>query len=210
MGSQEGRRRVTRAQLRTELLAEGFDFLSVVRANQFINDAYRELCGEDFWTFLEETAAGAAPLTISDLRTVESVIDTANNSRVLAHRERRALRESEGDLTTTGTPRYYYVDAGSIVRTYPVGGTLAVDYWKVPAEMDDDDDEPIVPSQYHRLILHMAVREACLDRGDAEHLARVSALNLQIDRRLETMRENLAVTHRDGDYVTSIEGGEDA
>lgn len=199
---------MTRAELRTELLAQGFDFLSSSRANQIINDAYQELCNAEFWPFLETSASGAAPLTISDLRSVDSVIDTVQHKE-LEYSTKRDLRRRFVDLTTTGAPGFYYIDAGSIVRTYPVGGTLTVDYVKVPAELDDDADEPVVPERYHRLILDIAVRIACLERGDEEYLTRASSVSQSVENRLITMRENLMVNTREGDRVGRVAGSDD-
>lgn len=195
----------TFTELKAELAAEGYDYLSDTRQGYFINEAYAALCDEEFWPFLEASSSGAAPLTISDLKTVESVRDTVQN-RMLDHRERIVLQENFTDLTITGSPRYYYVTGGTVVRTYPVGGTLAVNYWKTPTLMSTGSDTPLVPQRFRRLLLDYAVREAAMDNNDLDDVAAVQA---KIDRRLQVMREALLVQHRRGDYIDVVQGSED-
>src|SRR3954465_13450910 len=124
------------ATLKTEFYARGFDYLNdsgagTARAGRWVNQAYLELCELGGWPFLDATATGAAPLTIADLRTVESVVDTATNT-ILAHVDRRTATEWDPTLPATGPPCIYWIAGGTTITTYPTGGTLSVRYWKVP------------------------------------------------------------------------------
>jgi hypothetical protein len=112
----------------------GFDTLSDTRLGNFINQGRAELDQMFLWPYRLASASGASPLTITDLGTIEEVANSAvTGSPVLAYADRRSLRDSYGDITTTGTPGYFYIDNG-VVRTYPVGGTLAVRYYKRPPD----------------------------------------------------------------------------
>lgn len=174
-------------QLRTELYARGFDYLGTTRANQYLNDAYGEINDEDLWPYRTATATGAAPLTISDLGVIEDVTDTASNSAVLTYRDRRDLVDAYLDLTTAGTPTYWFIDNG-VIRTVPNGGTLSVRYYKSPAEMSADTDTPILPARFHSLIVDVAARKAYFDSDNFDAAA---ALQAEVDRRYEKMRTAL-------------------
>lgn len=196
----------TFAELKAELAAEGYDYLSDTRQGYFINEAYAALCDEDFWPFTEATpATGAAPLTISDLATVETVRDTVQNVP-LAFKTRSWLQRRFVDLTVTGAPLYYYITGGTTVNTFPVGGTLSVTYWKTPTLMSSSGDKPLVPQRFRRLIVDYAVREAAMDNNDLDDVAAVQA---KIDRRLQVMREALLIGSRDGIFVEKRQGSWD-
>ena len=119
--------------LRTELYARGFDYLSSTRANYFINRAYSELCEEEDWPFLEATTSGTAPVSITDLRTIETVIDTTATRR-LQPLDRRHILEDDYQLSTTGSPSCYYLTSCNTLAVYPANttDTISERYWKVP------------------------------------------------------------------------------
>jgi hypothetical protein len=183
-------------QLQTEFYARGFDYLNdggagATRAKAWINQAYDELCEEELWPFLLTTASGAAPLTVADIRTIMSVVDTVS-SRVFAPVDEDELTDDFLPLTTAGTPSFYYVD-DTIVRTYPVGGTLTVRYWKVPVFMSATTDIAIVPDRFVNLIVDGAVRRAQNDNDNAPGAQQAEA---ERQAGLERMRYSLFL--RDG------------
>src|SRR4051812_4753715 len=112
--------------VRTEVLARGFEQLTPTRANRLINDAYAWLVNKALWPFRDTTVTQAPPITINDLGLIGSVTDTANGNRPLTPLDRRTLLERYGDITTAGTPCYFYVEGKSVVKAFPTGGTLAV------------------------------------------------------------------------------------
>lgn len=190
------------ATLQTELSDRGFAYLSAARLGQYINVAYHELCDLEEWPFLETTASGAAPLTISDLRTVLSVYDSAGNINLTA-RERRALVDDYRDLTTTGSPRFFYVD-GSALSTYPVGGTLAVRYIKVPVDLTGTDI-PLVPSRFHYVIVDIAARRAYID---SDAFDKAQGVQAEVDRMVAVMRDSLLQTQTQDDLFVAGYGGD--
>lgn len=154
-------------ELRTEVEARGFDEVGSARINRWINRAYNRICDRQAWPFLEATTTGAAPLTISDVRAVLSVIDT-DNDNVLEPEDFRTIREADPTLAVTGNPDYWYLN-GSALSVYPAWtGNLSVHYLKVPATLTADSDTPVLPTRYHPLLVDFAVCEAYKDSDNLE------------------------------------------
>ncbi len=155
--------------LRTELAARGFDYLSDTRQGYFVNRSYQEMAGAADYPWLESTATGVAPLSITDLRTIESVVDSTTTTR-LSPLDRRNIMATDTDLTTVGTPSFYYLTTGSTVAVYPANttDTLSVRYWKVPTDLTADSDEPGFPARFHQLIVDGATYFAYLDSDNFE------------------------------------------
>lgn len=176
----------TFTDLKAELADRGFSSLSDTRLGRYVNDGYLELAEAELWPFRLATASGTAPLTVSDLGVVESVTETSTPMR-LGFLSRQTLSDTYVDLTRTGQPQYVYVDNGA-VRTYPVGGTLSVRYYKVPAELSSGSDAPIVPARYQSAIVDFASRRAFEDANNTEQ---AEATQRECDRWLDRMRKNL-------------------
>jgi hypothetical protein len=171
---------LTFATMKTELSDRGFDDLSDTRLGYFINQARAELDGMYKWPYRLTTATGSSPLTITDLGSIEEVVDLNQPSVPgLTYTDRRSLKDAVGDLTVAGTPVYFYIDNG-VVRTWPVGGSLSVRYYKRPADLTGVQ-VPLAPSDYHLLIVDMACRWAHKDREDAP------GLDAEIARQLALM-----------------------
>ena len=68
------------------------------------------------------------------------------------------LLESAYDITTTGTPNYWYVWDDQI-QFYPVpsaDGTAYLYYIKAPTAMTTTGDSPSIPAHYQKLLVHYA------------------------------------------------------
>ncbi len=179
----------TYLDLVTELQARGFDYLTSARCGNLINDAYlRDICEAEDWPFLEATDSGAAPNTVADLRTIESVIDTTTNCKLLPM-DRRNITDVDTDLTTVGTPYLYYITSGTIVNTFPYStDTISVKYWKVPTALSGDTDEPVIPSRFRALIVDAAVVRAYEDDDEGDM---ADAARSRFDSRLAEMKDSL-------------------
>lgn len=190
----------TFATLQTEFFARGFDYLSdggagLTRAKQWVNDGYHALCEEEQWPFLETTATGTAPLTISDLRQILYVVDTTNDIR-LREGDARDVVDLNPEVATTGTPSIYWLDGLTTLRVYPTNtsNALSVRYLKVPTDLSADGDVPVVPGRYRNLIVDYAVCKALEDSSNHEEAARLRGM-MQLD--LDRMRR--ALLERAGD-----------
>lgn len=176
-----------------EVKARGFDQISDARITSWLNAAYTELLETADWPFVSTSTTGTAPLTVADLRTVESVHIA---DRKLEPADRRDLTDRYMDLTTSGTPEFYFLTSPTVVDTYPRGSdTLTVRYWKFPALLSTGTDEPVIPARYQYALVDWAVArgysdsdepqmaQAARQEGDRLRLAmEVSLLNGQHDR----------------------------
>jgi hypothetical protein len=190
--------------LRTELAARGFDYLSDSRLNQFINDAYVvDVCGANDWPFLEAVSTGTAPLNIVDLQTVESVIDTTGQYK-LHPLDRRNITDNNYSVDEEGAPQFYYITGGDTIHCFPKrdANVLSVRYWKVPDSLTNDADEPLVPERFRSIIIEAAVRRAYEDDDEWELAA---ASEQRFDIRLRAMAENLLSQQHDepDDYIVN-------
>jgi hypothetical protein len=195
------------ATISTEVQARGFDYLSSTRLGYFVNEAYHELCDSEDWPFLITTAtaqSGSSTVSLADLRSIESVFDTANKANVKPI-DRRDLTEITTDLTTVGVPQWYYMLSDTTFKVYPVGGTLTVNYYKAATDLTGTDT-PIIPTRWHRLI----VDGACLRASkDADDYPDRTALQQAYDRDLTLMRATiLNKNHDEPKFISSQRGHE--
>lgn len=197
---------MTFAQLLTEFYARGFDYLNdggagEVRAKRFINQAYRDICEMDDWPYLTVTTTGTAPLTISDLGTIESIVDEGEN-RVISPADRRTLVETYPDLTLTGSAQFYYMTGASTIATYPVSSsTLRVRYWRVVSDLDATTDQPAIPARYQYAIIEYACMRAYTDSDNPEMAQYCRA---EGDRLVQMMRERLLYPQHQQPDVISV------
>jgi hypothetical protein len=95
----------TLVQARTELDARGYSRFLDARQTTWLNTAKNRF--EDYpydWPWLKSTATGNAPLTISDLRRVRSVVDTSNLQTLEGREAEDVIDYLDDSLTTTGRP----------------------------------------------------------------------------------------------------------
>lgn len=187
------------AALKAELVARGFDSLTSARQGTLINQARAEFDRSFLWPWRESSATGTSPLVISDLGTIEKVINTSNSSAPLAKVDYQSLVEAYGDLSLSTTPLYYYVawpNGVPEVCTYPANSdTIGVQYWKVTPDLSADSDTPASPSECHYVIVDMAVRRAYRDNDDHEAAA---ALQPEIDNAISQLLQQYGNGTADG------------
>lgn len=177
-----------------QALRDQFDIDSA-RAGRYINQARAELDGRELWPYRLATATGASPLTIADLDVLLLVEDASNSFRPLEPADIRDLADTYGDLTTTGTARFFYVDGLTTVKTYPVGGTPSVRYYKVTTDLASPTDTPAAPARFHNLIVDIAAVRALRDAGN--HQA-ATGLQAEVDRQLDVMRLSMFTSQIQG------------
>lgn len=185
---------MTFKQLYEEVVAHGWDQIAgeeggEARLKRWINQAYREIIDFRAWGFLEDEEEGKAPLTIADLGHVLSAVNATNGTR-LEYTTRAGLVHWDADLDATGIASQWYLEGETELNVYPIdtGSTIKVRYLKVPADLKEDSDVPVVPEGYHGLIVDGAVVRAykTTDNYEAAGFARQ-----EFDRGMRNMVRSL-------------------
>jgi hypothetical protein len=143
------------AELITSFRAQGFDYLTDAECTTLLNDSYLiDVCESEDWSFLEEVKEGKAPLEITDLRSIESVIDATQMVKLIPLDRRALTDEYDTDLSTPGSPAFYYLSKEKTVSVFPTStaDTLSVRYWKAPEALSGEMT-PLLPSRFHSLIV---------------------------------------------------------
>ena len=148
-----------RKELREEIVASGAENIAndtggEARINRWIQQAIRELCDYKPWPFLFAEKEGAAPLKIEDLGHVIAVGDVTHRNPLEPITLNQILL-ADPTLAGTGNAEYWFTEDGETIKVYPApsgGGNFKVRYRKVPVELEDEE-EPIVPVDYHDLIV---------------------------------------------------------
>lgn len=178
--------------LKDEFAARGVDYLSDLRRGQYVNWARAQLDAAQLWPYRKTSATGTASagtVTATDLGTVYVVQNISTTPFTpLEQIGDVELLESVGDLTLTGVPCTWYSPTPGTVSAYPVGGTLRVYYYAITPDLSGPTDTPEAPSQYHGLIVDMAIQMAYRDSDDHPQ---AEQLQVWIDRQMGRMVEDL-------------------
>lgn len=129
----------------------------LARVQRYLNDSMHGVDSSFDWPYKVATTTGTAPLTITDLQTIETITDIGSLN-VLKPRDRRDLRQEFADLTQTGRPLYYYLVNNVINVFYANTSTvLTVDYQKVAPDMVSGSDTPLMPDRYRYCLVEYTV-----------------------------------------------------
>lgn len=194
---------MTRGEARTEFFARGFDYLSATRANAYLSRSLAAL-SVDTWPWLEATATGTAPLTITNLRAVLSAIDSTTKT-VLRPMDRRTLTDAYPDLTETGPPVYWYREDLTSLKVYPANtaDTITVRYIAHETEITSDATSPLMPVRHHNVWVDRAVYEAYCDSDNFES---ANMLKNKIDNEVMEMRLAYLQPNLDQPYLIASRG----
>ena len=184
--------------LQTEFFATGFDDWNdagagLTRAKRIINEAYKSICDAAPWGFLETTASGTAPLTVSDARHVQTVTDNTNK-QPLAYLPKDQREAIFPDTPDTGNPEYWTWASDTSIAVYPANTsvTIEVGYLKNPVDLSVNGDTPIVPTRYHDLIVLLATVRAWRYK-DASGSESIQTLKQEYREELGEMMQALLV-----------------
>lgn len=197
---------MTFEELKDELFARGTNYLeedatSEARAERWLNQSYREILNLHAWPFLQTTQTGVADdgfVSVPDLRKIRFVQDVSESpARKLDRVSLDDLASDGEDLAETGTPDWYYVDGGNIVRSFPLGGTIKVYYIKRVDPLSGSSS-PIFDEEYHNLIVDKAMILAHIDNDNYEAAGALQAI---VNQRLIAMSEDYLLDSRDVQFI---------
>jgi hypothetical protein len=187
----------TLLQLRTELKARGYDYLTDVRATGFVNTAYAELCELYPWPFLETTATLSVPGTLANCRSVISVND-ASTSASVGFVDRQMLALTDTKLGVTGTPSFWYWE-GDTLTTFPVAsGQVTVRYVRYASPLVADTDSVLVPERWTDIIVDGACVRAAKDTHNWEDVA---GLRSEYNAQVKNMHDSYFSRSYESNYI---------
>lgn len=142
------------------------------RVKNNINRGYQRFVLRELWPFREVTGTlslvqGTQEYSLVsnfadiDAQNIISVTLQGAQSRKLVYWPYNQLRADQPDFDLQGTsvPERYYIKAGNIgFWPVPSGAyDVAIDYYKLPTELDADADEPIIPIAYREALIQFAL-----------------------------------------------------
>jgi hypothetical protein len=202
---------MTFADLQSALFARGFDFMNdagagLARAKVFLNLGMHICDDAESWQYLQASTTGTAPVTVSDLGRIESVVDVTNLNP-LEFMSRRDVTNRYADLSLTGGfPAFYFVTGGNTVGAFPVTSvTLTVRYTRVAPDMVAGTDVPLMPDRFRMAIVDYAAALAFRESNvpDEAQIAQAAG-----DAVVERMREWDVLSQGSGgrQFVTGASG----
>lgn len=165
--------------LQAAIQAKGYTTDTASQQIAFINEAYREICGMARWPFLEaqdsslSTVAGtsAYSLPFTDWRNLDAVriaipaTEQYDNLRYLPVQDFREYEHIDRDISTP----YYWTFYANQLHFYPVPDavyTVTIDYIIEPADLAAGTDVPLIPAQYHDVLVWGAVESLAYRERD--------------------------------------------
>lgn len=193
------------SDLRLEVKSRCPKFLTDTRATRFVNQAYLQICSTFPWPFLETTATGAAPLTLTRPQTVLSVVDTTSQTWLQYLDRQAVVSQLDPTLAETGAPEFWWLD-GDVVTVYPAStGSLSVRFVQQPVALVSDSDQVTVPLRFNDVLIDLATAKALRACGQINE-ARV--VQQDADSGLERMRFALLSRQASGPDYIAVYGGE--
>jgi hypothetical protein len=175
--------------LQAAIQAKGYGTDTAAQQILFINEVYREVCGLNRWKFLEgqdtslttivsqqaynlsSTAGGGINLNGGAWRNLDAVrIEIAplieyNNLKYKQPEEFMELWEIDRDVSTP----YYWTFYTQQLWLYPVPDnayTVRIDYIIEPPDLSLGTDVPLIPTQYHDILVWGAVENMAYRERD--------------------------------------------
>lgn len=173
----------TLSDARTELQARGYNRFTSSRLDAWLNDAMERFEDYTDWPWLKATTTGTAPLTISDLKRVRTVVDSTSKVSIDQVPDTAMIEFGYPDLTIAGQPQAWYLSNETTLTTFPVGTvTLSVRYIKFSPVLSNDADTPLIPVRYRTTWVDLAEVEVL--RYGIKDPAAAAALEQGVFRRL--------------------------
>jgi hypothetical protein len=196
------------SDVRTELKSRTSSELTSARVDTAINDAYFEINERAEWPWLETTTSGTAPLTISDLGQILSVVDSTTDTE-LEGRDVRDITSWNVDLDTTGNPTNFWLDGMTTLRVWPLNttDTISVRYLKTVNALTADTDTTVFPGRVCSVLRDLAQLKIQSEFFDNPDLA--AAQEARVERRLQQLEATyLGRNYANADYVVTTDWGD--
>lgn len=167
---------MNRVAIRSDLQALGFGSDSATAQNAAINRVYRRVLGLRRWDFLEAqttatVASGASTVTLpSDFKRLDriDIKDAAGDPLYMEFKPYNEFRDQAHAFPETGTPQWW-TERGGVVSIWPTADatyTLTLDYIKHAPDLTDDSHIPLLPVEYHDVLVYGAAAELAARERD--------------------------------------------
>lgn len=169
------------SDLLSAVQALGYSSDTQAQQVQFINDTYREVCGQKRWPFLEaqdssiSTVTGVPGYSLSAITPGISRMDAVRiqQSAIQAYwntdyKEPQYFRDLENMDRTPGIPQFWTV-INQQLRFYPVPDgiyNVLIDYIVEVTPLVATTDVPLLPTDYHDLLVWGAIRSIAFRERD--------------------------------------------
>lgn len=189
----------------TELKARGGSFLSDARCTIFLNDAKNDF--EDYydWPWLEATATGTAPVTLTDLKNILYVTDYTRGTELQGVTARDIIAQAGPNIDLTGVPNYWWLNGAYILEVFPKNttDTLKIRYTSFTAELSGTDT-PAIPPRHHNIWIDLAMVRVY---KDSDNLAAAERLEVTAYQRLAKLVEVFEYRNHQNALVQQVTSG---
>jgi hypothetical protein len=154
-----------------------------LRIRRFLNEWHRRILSEvglgqlrDAETTLAVTNAADEYTLAAGIRKIRAIQNEADNT-TLQERTLEWMRQVDPDDSMTGAPLYYAMRSDRKIKFKPYPDdnyTLTIDYEARIANMVDDDDEPLIPEDFHYLLV-LGARANEYDKNEDSRLRATQA-----------------------------------
>lgn len=168
----------TLAQLRTEVLAYGFDTtVYSSRITNWLNEAQGRVSRMVDVPALHSTGsistvAGTAAYSLASTFLRMDRVYYTDMEWVIYPMDPGDLRATQYPTNQTGRPEQYaIVQSGTDLQFTPIpDGVYSVqyEYWRRPATLTNDSDTPEIPSDYHDILVSYALSKCYRSEDDAQ------------------------------------------
>ena len=205
------------AALQAAVQAKGYGTDTVAFQTQFINETYRTVCGSQRWTFLEKqdstlvTVVGTEGYTLpmTDWRSIDAVrisIPAAQQYNDLDYKSTQEFRDLVHLDRSTDTPSCWtYINQQ--LHFYPIPDNtykVYIDYCYEPPDLAAAGDIPVIPVQYHDVLVWGGVDGMTFRERD--WIGQNAAMT-RVQQLTKAMAEEYAINQRQtGSHVKATRG----
>jgi len=185
----------------------GFDDFEDSQKLTLLNEAYFDIVTREPWPFLEKVVTitvpnGVTQITnnanvspqVTDLNSVLSFIDTANETVMMPERGDVVEKNYRVNNDTSEPSVYYFV--GEDLFIYPSASgstTYRLFYTRIPSAATTTSDAFLIPARHHSIIVYGALVKAFLVNDDPQ----AAAFQNMFEQRYQQMRNDLWVQQYD-------------
>lgn len=130
---------------------------------------------------------------------ISQIVDTTNN-RVLYAKDILELEHNDPELATTGAPLWFWIEADSSIKTYPLSNqTLRVRYIPKVTTLTYNSAETDIklPPEYHRVLVFGGLFYMYMDEADLRSQQEIAVNEAKFNNVMAELKMYLSAASRD-------------